>query len=289
MSRYAFVGLGVMGSRMAGRLLDAGHRLIVWNRTTEKTASLAARGAEVAATPADAAAGADAVVTMLADPDALRDVTERQDGVLAGMRAGATLIEMSTVGPSAIQRLASMLPEGVALMDAPVLGSTTEAESGRLRIFMGGDDGVVARWRDELAVLGEPLHVGPLGSGSRAKLVANSTLFGVLSVFGEAIALADALGLPREATFEVLSGTPVGAQVERRRAAIESGDYPFRFAMSLALKDATLVQDAAAAAGVDMRVARAARSWIQSAVDAGMAERDYASMLTHIVEGRENH
>jgi 3-hydroxyisobutyrate dehydrogenase-like beta-hydroxyacid dehydrogenase len=139
MARVAVVGLGGMGSRIARRLLDAGHDLTVWNRTAAKTEPLVALGAAAAGTPAEAAAHAEAVVTMVAGPPALREVTEGPDGVAAGV-GSATMIEMSTVGPAAVERLASVLDTD--LLDAPVLGSLSEAESGSLSIFVGGERGV---------------------------------------------------------------------------------------------------------------------------------------------------
>jgi 3-hydroxyisobutyrate dehydrogenase-like beta-hydroxyacid dehydrogenase len=283
MADIAFLGTGAMGGRMAGRLLDAGHRLVVWNRTPARTADLVARGASGADTPAAAASRAEAVITMLADPSALRDVTEGCDGVLAGVRPGATLVEMSTVGPDAVHRLSTVLPDGVDLMDAPVLGSLSEAEAGKLRIFVGGPDPLAERWRPVLSALGTAMHVGPLGSGAAAKLVANSTLFGTLAVLGEALALADGLGLSRDVAFEVLSETPVGTQADRRRPAVMSGEFPLRFAMALARKDANLVTAAAEEAGLRLPVAFAARSWVADAVAAGRGDEDYSAVLAHII------
>lgn len=277
------VGLGHMGGKIALRLVHAGYPVVVWNRSHDKTVPLAEAGARVAGSPIDAARQGEVVITMLADPAALRKVTEGPEGVLAGMRPGTTLVEMSTVGPPAITRLASMLPKGVELIDAPVLGSVSEAESGKLRIFVGGEETAVDRRMPVLSVLGTPLPVGPLGSGAAAKLVANSTLFGVLGVLGEALALAEGLGLSRDVAFEVLSATPVGEQARRRRRPIETGDFPLRFAMALARKDADLVADAAAGAGVDLRLAPAARSWLIEAAQSGWADRDYAAVLAYII------
>ena len=283
MADIAFLGTGAMGSRMAGRLLDAGHRLTVWNRTAARTADLVARGASRAETPAAAAAGVQAVITMLADPPALREVTEGRDGVLAGVRPGTTLVEMSTVGSDAVHRLSTVLPGGVDLMDAPVLGSLSEAEAGRLRIFVGGPGPLADRWGPVLSALGTPMHVGPLGSGAAAKLVANSTLFGVLAVLGEALALADGLGLSRDVAFDVLSATPVGAQADRRRAAVMSDDFQLRFTMALAQKDTDLVTAAAEEAGLRLPVASAARDWVADAVAAGRGDQDYSAVLAHII------
>jgi 3-hydroxyisobutyrate dehydrogenase-like beta-hydroxyacid dehydrogenase len=170
----AVIGLGAMGSRMAERLL-AGHDVVVWNRTEAKARPLVEAGARAATSPAAAAAQADVVITMVSDPTGLRNVTEGPAGVLSGLGPGSTLIEMSTVGPAAITRLASLLPPGAGLLDAPVLGSIAEAGAGALRIFVGGPLTSVDHCRPVLSRLGTPVHVGRLGSGAAAKLVANAT------------------------------------------------------------------------------------------------------------------
>ncbi|HYY76707.1 MAG TPA: NAD(P)-dependent oxidoreductase [Gaiellaceae bacterium] len=286
MSTVAVVGLGGMGSRIASRLLDAGHDVVVWNRTPEKADELVARGAAQAATPAEATGRAEAVITMVADPAALRAVVEGPDGIAAGAGGDTTVIEMSTVGPKAVAELATKLPPGTGLLDAPVLGSLSEAESGSLAVFVGGPEELVARWTPLLGALGAPIHVGPLGTGAAAKLVANTTLFGTLGVLGEALALADRLGLSRGAAFAVLASTPLAAQAERRRPALESGEYPLRFALSLALKDANLILEAGEAAGVELRVVDAARRWIAEADEAGWGDRDYSALLAWISDPR---
>ena len=267
-----------MGSRIARRLLDAGHELTVWNRTATRTEPLVALGADAAATPAEAAARAEAVITMVADPAALQAVTEGPDGVAAGARGQTTVIDMSTVGPAAIERLASAL--SVPLLDAPVLGSLSEVEAGTLSIFVGGDSEVFERWRALLGALGKPIHVGPTGSGAAAKLVANTTLVGVIGILGEALALAEALGLSRDSAFAVLGTTALGAQAERRRPALESGDFPPRFPLRLARKDADLIAET----GLDLRVINAARSWLIEAEAEGGGDRDYSAVLLTILE-----
>jgi 3-hydroxyisobutyrate dehydrogenase-like beta-hydroxyacid dehydrogenase len=282
----AVVGLGGMGSRIARRLLDAGHRVVVWNRTPAKAAELVGLGARRAESPADAAREADAVITMLADPDALSAVVEGPNGIAAGVGESTTLIEMSTVGPAAVSRLASLLPPGTGLLDAPVLGSLLEVEAGSLTIFVGGPEPLVERWSPVLSALGTPLHVGPQGSGAAAKLVANLTLFGAVGALGEALALAQELGLSREATFNVLAASPLAGQAERRREAIETGEYPRRFPLSLGIKDLDLIAEAAAASGVDLRLAAAARSWLAEADEAGWGDRDYSEVLAWILGRR---
>ena len=176
-----------------------------------------------------------------------------------------------------MRELADRLPE---VIDAPVLGSRSEAESGTLHVFVGGSDAQYARWSPLLSVLGTTHRVGPVGAGASAKLVANSTLVGTVAVLGEALKLADRLGLSREAAYEVLSVSPIAAQADRRRAAVEANDFPPRFALALARKDADLVS----AAAPDLRVARAAGSWLADADGAGWGERDYSAVLAWLLE-----
>lgn len=279
----AWLGVGGMGGRMARRLLAAGHDLRVWNRTPARAEALTSAGARVAATPADAVRQADVVIVMVADPAALRDVTAGPDGVPAGVAPGTTVIDMSTVGPDAVARLASALPEGVALLDAPVMGSIAEADAGTLTLFIGGPTAVVTRHEALLSTLGIVVHCGPSGAGAAAKLVANSALFGAVGVLGEAVALADGLGLPREATWRLLAHTPLAAQAQRRQPAIDSHTFRARFALTLARKDSDLVVAAADAAGTDVPIARAVRFWLAAAEAAGLGAEDYTAVLGHIL------
>ena len=280
----AVIGLGAMGGRFARRFLDAGHEVIVWNRTPEKAEELVSRGAAPAASPADAARRAQAVVTVVSDPAALRTVTEGPEGIAAGADGSTTVIEMSTVGPDAVRRLASALPPSTGVLDAPVLGSLTEAEAGTLHVFVGGSDDLAALWTPLLEALGSPIHVGPLGSGAAAKLVANATLVGTMTLLGETLALADGLGLSREVAFQVLAATPLAAQAGRRRSQLELGEFPRRFRLAFARKDAELIQEAAAAAGVDAPVLAAAAGWFAEAEKSGLGDQDYSTVLRRIID-----
>lgn len=224
MTRVAVIGLGAMGSRIARRLAGQGHDVVGWNRTPREV------GVPLATTAREAAARAEIVITMLADPEALAAVS---DDVLAGLNG--TLVEMSTVGPAAIAQLAERTR---SLVDAPVLGSIGEAENVTLTIFAGGD---VAPVRALLEQLGTVLEVGPVGSGAAAKLVANATLFGVLAALGDSVALGRALGLDGERLFEVLAATPLAAQSERRKPVLQGEPSPPRFPVRLAAKDARLI------------------------------------------------
>ena len=285
MTSLAVIGLGAMGARFAGRFLEAGHEVVVWNRTPEKAEELVSRGASAATSPAEAARTAEAVFTVVSDPEALRAVTEGPDGIAAGANASTTVIEMSTVGPRAVRWLETALPPGVGLLDAPVLGSLSEVESGTLLVFVGGPRRLVERWIPLFGTLGSVFVAVPLGSGEGAKLVANASLVGTLALLGETIALADRLGLGRRLTMDILAKTPLGLASKRRREQLETDTYPLRFRLALARKDAELIQEAAAEAHADARVLEAAATWFADAEEAGLGDEDYSTVLRRIIDG----
>ncbi|MGH2688952.1 MAG: NAD(P)-dependent oxidoreductase [Actinomycetota bacterium] len=282
MTRVAFCGLGQMGTPMARRLLDAGHVLTVWNRNTERTAPLVAAGARAASTQAEAASEAEVAVTMLANPTALDEVGLGPSGLAGGLRPGTALIDMSTVGPDSVRWVAGQLPDGVGMIDAPVLGSVAAATEGTLKVFVGGDEALVDRWAPLLGTFGTIFRFGPLGSGAAMKLVANSTLGALMTGLAEALALADAFGLDESTVLDVLSDSPIGVTARGKRPLIESGEYPPNFKLALARKDLELVGEAAERLGLDLPLARAALSLYQSATEAGLGELDYSAAIAHL-------
>ena len=280
--RVAFCGLGRMGAPMAARLLHAGHELTVWNRTAARAEPLVEAGAALAATPAEAAGGAEVVVTMLADPRALESVVFGAGGVAYGATPGMTLIEMSTVGPDTVRTLAAHLPKGIDVLDAPVLGSVPAATDGTLKLFVGGEEAVFERLRPVLDPMGVARYLGPLGAGAAMKLVANSTLGALMCGLAEALALADALGLEQGAVLDILAESPIGTTVKSKRQHIESGVYTPNFSLSLAAKDLRLVTEAAEQAGVELRLSPAARSWLERADAAGLGDLDYSAVIADV-------
>jgi 3-hydroxyisobutyrate dehydrogenase/2-hydroxy-3-oxopropionate reductase len=269
----AFLGLGQMGSRMAANLLDAGHEVVVWNRSPNRAEALRSRGASVASSPAQAAAGAEVVLTMLTDAAALEDVVFGEDGVAATIRPGAALIDLSTVGPAAIRDVAARLPDGVDVLDAPVRGSIDKAEAATLGIVVGGDDEVVARWGPVLEALGTPVHVGPLGAGQAVKVVNNVAVITSMALVGEALALAERLGLERAEAFDLLEQTYVGDAVRYVRARMEPEDFAPRFPADLAWKDLRLALEASDTAS--LRTVTAAASWYEDAAALGLGNLDF--------------
>ncbi|WHT21981.1 NAD(P)-dependent oxidoreductase [Crossiella sp. CA-258035] len=227
-TRIAFLGLGTMGLPMARRLLAAGYPLTVWNRSPERATALAAR---VASTPAEAAREAEVVVTMLADPAAVLSVVAELD-----LRPGSTLIEMSTIGPDALREVAALLPAGVTLIDAPVMGSADKAAAGELTLLVGGPAEPVL---PVLEVFGKVVRTGLTGTGAALKLVLiNATVTGVVAI-AEALTLAEAFGLPAELVREALAGSALGGLAARAFAT--GAHYPIR----LAAKDSRLAAEAA--------------------------------------------
>lgn len=269
MTRVGVIGLGAMGSRVAGRLDACGHEVRTWNRTPPGDTS-----------PADVARASEVVFVLVSNPAALAEVSEGDDGLAAGCDDQTTVIQMSTVSPAAGERLARALPAGTGLLDAPVHGAGAAVEAGEVAIFAGGEPELLERWRPLLGDLGTIVPTGPLGSGTAAKLVVNASLFGVLGVLGETLALADRLGLKCDVAFDVLATTPLEAAAERRRPVIESGEYPSRFGLPLARKDSELIREAAG--DCDLRLLDATRSWLADA-EAADPDRDYTAILAHIL------
>jgi len=281
MAKLAFLGLGQMGTPMASRLLQAGHDLTVWNRTAARAEPLVEQGAAAAASPADAVAGADAVITMLANPQALEQVLFAADGVVGALSPGQWLIDMSTVGPDTIRSIGRRLPEQITLVDAPVRGSVPEATAGRLAIFVGATPAGFEHVEPLLAPLGTPHLVGGPGAGASAKLVANLVLGVAITALGEALALGDTLRLDRATVLDVLAETPIGATVKIKRPNIESGSYPPNFKLRHALKDLRLASETAD--GKKLELTAAARDWLERAADDGAGDLDISAVVATIL------
>jgi 3-hydroxyisobutyrate dehydrogenase-like beta-hydroxyacid dehydrogenase len=283
--RVAFCGLGNMGAPMAERLVDSGLDVTVWNRSRPAAARLATRGATVAGSPADAAATAGVTVTMLADGAALEEVVFGPSGASEGLRAGGVLMDMSTIGPDAARSAAGRLPDGAGFVDAPVKGGPAKAASGELRILVGGAADDVERVAPVLGALGTWTHLGPVGTGAAAKVLNNYAVITLVSVLGEAVALADALGLEEELALDVLSRTPLAASAERQWPRVAGERVSFK--LRLAAKDLALAVDAAAAGVRDLRLGAVALERLRQAERAGLGEEDQARVVARIRAGGE--
>ena len=259
--RVGFIGLGAMGTRMAGRLLAAPHDLVVYNRTPERTRLLEQRGAKVAATARGLAAGVDIVFSSVANDAALEQVMFGPDGALAGTRAGTLVVEMSTVNPRTSRRLHEAARiKGVSVLDAPVSGSTVQAEQGQLVIFVGGEEDVYHRCQPILAVLGsKTFYLGPSGAGATMKLCVNTLLGLGVQALAEAVALGVKAGLPRERFLQVLGETAVVSPSQKAKLEnVRKDEYPPAFALRLMFKDFGLIVETAMELSVPMPATAAA-------------------------------
>ncbi len=282
MSRVGFIGLGLMGSRMARRMLQAGHQLGVWDPDPKRVGALVAAGATAAADPVSAVADREFVVTMVPDPESLDGLIFGAGGLDGLLSPGQMLVDMSTVGPHYIVGLRARLMPAVSLVDAPVRGSLPEAERGQLVVMVGASDGDFARVRPLLRCLGEVERVGELGAGAAMKLAVNLSLGCALTSLGESLALADALGVGRERALSLLADCPWAPLLKSRRTMVESGEYPPQLRLGLAAKDFRLIREAAARSGTNLPVAEAAASWLETAVAALGEAPDFAAALTLI-------
>jgi 3-hydroxyisobutyrate dehydrogenase-like beta-hydroxyacid dehydrogenase len=224
----------------------------------------------------------EAVITMLATPAALSEVLFGDHGVITGIQPGTTLIDMSTVGADHVLEVAARLPEGVELIDAPVLGGVANAVDGTLQIFVGASQASFARCRELLAPTGTPIHLGPTGAGAAMKLVANATLAGLMGLVGEALALADRFGLEQQRVIAALLDSPIGPALSRKLDKIQADHYAPSFRLSLMGKDMGLVLEAAQRRGVELKLVQDAARWIEQAEQQGLGGYDYSAVVAQI-------
>ena len=281
MTAIGFVGLGAMGSRMAGRLL-AGHDLYGTNRTAAKAAGLIGQGMAWRATPREVAAAADVVFTMVTDDAALDRVTSGPDGVLAGLSPGQVYVDMSTVSPQASRELARRVRVlGASLLDAPVSGSVTAATEGTLTIMVGGPAAAFRIAEPLLLRLGRTVtHVGGNGQALLLKLAINISLAAQLLAFSEGVLLAERGGIDRALAARVMAGSAIGSPMLQARAPLML-DLPEQawFDVQLMHKDIRLVLETAHRLGAPAPSARAADGVLSRAEELGYARRDIAALL----------
>jgi 3-hydroxyisobutyrate dehydrogenase len=282
-----FCGVGQMGAPMAARLIKAGFNVRVWNRTPQRVAPLVELGAVAASSPSEAATGADFLVTMLPDGPSVETVMSGPDGALAMLRKGAVWLQMSSVGVEWATKFADLVvTNGVEYVDAPVSGSVGPAESGSLLILASGPDFEQAQAAQVFDALARrTLWLGAAGAGSRAKLVLNNWLVGLVEATAEMLHFSTALGLDPEIIVEVLADAPIGSPyaVAKARQMLE-GDYTSSFALKHALKDADLSVAAANEVGTDLRMTKSfIESW-HRAVSNGLGDQDIAVIYTNGLE-----
>jgi len=281
--RIGFLGLGIMGSRMAANVAQAGYELSVWTHTEGKAERWASEHeASARATPADVAAVSDIVVSMVVDGAQVEEVLCGEDGVTRGAHEGLLCVDMSTIAPTDTRRIAGRLAaEGVRMMDAPVTGSSPRAQAGTLTIMAGGEPDDFERVKPLLETMGElVVHVGELGQGEMLKLINNSLGAANAAAVAEALLLADATGVDLDALVRVtMSGSGASAQLQMKSGAMRAHDYETLFKTEHLLKDVRLCLEEAQAAGVPFPAAAHARDLLSATVGRGHGADDYASLI----------
>ena len=287
MQTIGFLGLGKMGAVMAPRFLAAGFPLTVWNRSTERTAPLAAAGARVAATPAAVAENAEIVISMLRDDDAARAVFSGTAGLLSTDVTGKLFIEMSTLRPATMRALAASCGQrGAAFIDAPVSGTVGPATDGMLMALAGGSEADLERARPALAVLTRRIvHAGPVGQGALLKLVLNLPLAVYWQSLAEAAALGRAGGLSLDLVLDAMkdSGGAIRVLPLKIPLILEGSDYA-AFDIATMEKDATAIVEAGAELGVPMPAAGAALAAYAEARAAGLGAADAVAIVRRLAD-----
>jgi len=284
--RVGLIGLGLMGRPMGMNLLKAGHKLTVWNRTPGRANELVAAGAVLAKTPYEAAEASEFLLTIVSDPPALEAVLWGQegknDGALAGLRAGSIYVDSSTISPSLVGRIAGACRQrGVAFLDAPVTGGDWGAREGNLVFMIGGDDETLRGAEPILGVMGKKwFHLGPSGAGQTMKLAMNAILALEVAAMAEALALVTRAGLRGEQLVEVMQASMARSGVlDVKSPLMLKGDYKPSFPLRLMHKDLGLALDLANQLGVSLPATAAAREIYNYVKGGAKEDLDYSAVM----------
>jgi 3-hydroxyisobutyrate dehydrogenase-like beta-hydroxyacid dehydrogenase len=272
---------------MAARLLAAGCVVRVWNRTPGRAQDLREKGAVVAGSPAEAAAGADVAITMLGDPASVRDVALGSAGVIEALAPGSIYVDMTTVDPATSRGLdCACRARGVAFVDAPVTGSKLAAAKGELVLMVGGDADVVARLATVFAPMGKRVvHLGPVGSGAMMKLVNNLAIAGSIATLVEALTLGRRAGLDDQKMLEVLTNSALASPLLALKGeAIRRRDFEPHFSFKHMAKDIRLARAESMELGAPHVVSDVLDALFSAGLDQGLGDEDFAA-LVKVVEG----
>jgi 3-hydroxyisobutyrate dehydrogenase/2-hydroxy-3-oxopropionate reductase len=287
----AVIGAGRMGSAMATRLASRGAQVVVFNRTRSRADELAGRiRARTAATPAEAAADADVVITMVADEDAVVGLYRQRDGILDGLTARTVAVDMSTVLPDTIRSLESdVRARGAGILDAPVSGSVPLVVAGTLTILVGGNEADLDRARPVFEAMSRRIfHLGPLGAGATIKLAVNDIVFALGGALAEALVLAEKAGVDRAVAYDVFADSTVASPFVgyKRDAFVDPDHAPVGFSVDLARKDLGLILELARRVGTDMPQAEINLAQLSETADHLGGDRDFAALAEHLRIGR---
>jgi 3-hydroxyisobutyrate dehydrogenase-like beta-hydroxyacid dehydrogenase len=285
--QIGFLGLGTMGSAMANNVRKTGHGLTVWNRTAQRTQPFAAKGVAVAPTPRECATGRDLVITCLSDEKALDAVLEGPDGVLAALRPGDVLVDMSTSGTRAARSMAARVTQrGAKFVSAPVLGSRPAAEKAQLVVVAGGPRDARERAHPALhAVSARMFEMDDPVQAALLKVCVNAVGGAMMAAFGESLALAATGGVPLGRFIEVLQASGFHSPLYLMKGEqIINDDFDPRFSLALAAKDLRLASESAGDQGASMPVSEAVRKLFGRAVASDRGPRDMAAIADMLLE-----
>ena len=282
MANLGFVGLGVMGSRMVKRLLDAGHNVTGYNRTQSKAQWLLDAGMKWAETPAAVSRAADLIFTMVTNTEALKAVTSGPDGILAGVGPGKIYIDMSTVSPAASREIAAQVaPKGAQMLDAPVSGSVSTLEEGKLSIMVGGDRAVCERARPVLEAIGPKVtYVGGNGLAVSMKIATNLSLAVQMLAFSEGVLLAEKSGIARATAVEVLLNSVIASPMVKYRGpfVLKMPDEAW-FDVNMMQKDLLLALEMGRGLDVPLPTTAVTNEMLTTARAMGFADKDFAVLF----------
>lgn len=288
MRRVGFIGLGIMGSRMAANVARAGFELTVFNRTRARAEAFAAEhGADVADTPADLAIASDVVISIVVDGPQVEQVLLGDRGVVEDGRDGLVCVDMTTIAPREARAIGARLaPHGVRFLDAPVTGSAPKAQDGTLTVMVGGEAEDLERVRPVLEAMGETIvHVGPVGHGQTVKVLTNAVAAANAVTLGQALLVGKRAGVDLDRMAQVLPLSAGGSRMAELKAEpMLTHDFTALFKLAHMLKDVELALDAARAAGAPFPSAAQARELLSAADGRGLGEQDFAAVV-EVLEG----
>ena len=284
--KLAFLGLGVMGYPMAGHLQKAGHSVTVYNRNAEKSAKwVATHGGASAATPREAALGADIVMMCLGNDNDVRSVIYRADGALVGLAAGAVLVDHTTASADVAREVyAAVTKAGKHFIDAPVSGGQAGAENGKLTIMCGGDQAAFDRVKDVLALYAKAVTLmGASGAGQLTKMVNQICIAGLVQALSEGLAFAQKAGIDAKLVLDVISkGAAQSWQMENRGSTMVDGKFDFGFAVDWMRKDLGICLDEAKRNGARLPVTALVDQFYADVQQAGGARLDTSSLIKRL-------
>jgi len=285
--KVAFIGMGTMGIGMALNILKARHEVIVHNRTREKEESLAAEGAQCAASPKEAAAGAEIIVICVSDTPDVEGIVLGDEGVIHGAPEGSIVVDMSTISPAATRRMAEMLAEkGVGMLDAPVSGGSEGAQNGTLSIMVGGEAAVFKKALPILETMGKTItHVGPIGAGQVTKAINQIVIAGTYLTMAEGLAIGMKAGLDMEKVLGAIGGGAASSWVLHNRGQnVIDNTYPLGFRLSLHHKDLNIALETARELGVTLPATELVAQIETGLIERGFGDDDVSAIARAIRE-----